>query len=372
MFRRFRYPDVVLGVSLPWAAIYCLLGWTASADRFAEAADQNAKASAVSRADRPPAGSGTVDPLPSWNEGRTKAAILDFVARTTRKGSSDFVPVLDRIAVFDNDGTLWPENPTPFEVAFALDSAKAMSARNPALREKPAYKAVAAGDVAALTADHLKLLVEIVLDTHSGQTVDEYRQAVADWIASARHPRFHRPYSECTYLPMQELLRLLRAKGYRTYIVSGGSADFMRVWSEKIYGIPPDQVVGTVFKTRYDLKDDRPTLMLLPEISHIDDKAGKPVAIHQFLGRKPIFCCGNSDGDHEMLQYTTIGHRPSFGLIVHHTDPEREYAYDAAPKSSGRLVEALAAAPRRGWTVVDMKSDWKQIFTNPDSPTPHP
>jgi len=367
MFRRFRDPDVVLGVSLPWAAIYCLLGWAALSDRLAEAADQDVKASAISTLGDPPPKPETIDPLPSWNEGPTKAAILDFVARTTRQGSSDFVPVLDRIAVFDNDGTLWPENPTPFEVAFALDSAEAMLVRNPALRGKPAYQAAAAGDVGALTANHLKLLVEIILDTHSGQTVDEYRRTVADWIATARHPRFHRPYSECTYLPMQELLRLLRAKGYRTYIVSGGSADFMRVWSERIYGIPPDQVIGTVFKTRYDLKDDRPTLMLLPEISHIDDRAGKPVAIHHCLGRKPIFCCGNSDGDHEMLQYTTIGRRPSFGLIVHHTDPEREYAYDASPKSSGKLVEALTAAPRRGWAVVDMKSDWKYIFMRPVS-----
>jgi hypothetical protein len=223
-----------------------------------------------------------------------------------------------------------------------------------------------------LTADRLKLLLEIVLDTHSGQTVDEYRRAVAGWIASAKHPRFQRPYSECTYLPMQELLRLMRAKGYKTYIVSGGSADFMRVWSERIYGISPEQVVGTVIKTRYELKDDAPTLTLLPEISLFDDKAGKPVAIHHVLGRKPVFCCGNSDGDHEMLQYTTIGHRPSFGLIIHHTDPEREYAYDAMPKSSGKLVEALAAAPRRGWTVVDMKTDWKQIFTSAESSRPPP
>lgn len=303
-----------------------------------------------------------VDPLPSWHEGKAKSAILEFVKKTTAEGSPDFVPVTDRIAVFDNDGTLWPENPIPFEVAFALDTAKAMMGKKPELRDKPAYKALAAGDIAALTDNHLKLLIELVMATHTGQTTEEFNKSVADWIATAKHPRFNRPYSETTYQPMQEVLKLLRANGYKTYIVSGGGQDFMRVWAQKVYGIPPEQVVGSVIKTKYELKDDEPTLTILPEFVLYDDKAAKAVAIHHFIGKTPVMCFGNSDGDHEMLQLTTIGRNPSFGLIVHHTDAEREYAYDAKPKSSGKLVEALEAAPKRGWIVVDMKNDWKQVL----------
>ncbi len=305
------------------------------------------------------------DPLPSWNEGKAKAAILDFVKATTTEGSPSFVPPSDRIAVFDNDGTLWPENPIPFEVAFALDTARAAMAKNPALKERPAYKALATGDVAALVDNHLKNLLELLVDTHAGQTTEDFDKSVADWIATAQHPRFKRLYSECTYQPMQEVLVLLRAKGYRTYIVSGGGQEFMRVWAQQVYGVPPEQVIGTVFKTKYELKNDKPTLTILPEIGLIDDKAGKPVAIHHLLGKTPVMCFGNSDGDHEMLQMTTIGRSPSFGLIVHHTDSDREYAYDAKPKSSGKLIEALAAAPKRGWVVVDMKNDWKQVFSIP-------
>jgi hypothetical protein len=302
------------------------------------------------------------DLLPSWNEGAAKQAILDFVRRTTTKDSKDFVAPTDRIAVFDNDGTLWPENPMPFEVAFSLDTAKAMLAKKPELAEKPAYKALAGGDVKALTENHLKLLLELVVATHAGQTTEQFNKAVADWIATARHPRFGRLYADCTYQPMQEVLTLLRANGYKTYIVSGGGQDFMRVWSQRVYGIPPHQVIGSVFKTRYQLISDKPMLIILPEIALIDDKAGKPTGIHAFIGKRPVMCFGNSDGDHEMLQLTTIGRQPSFGLIVHHTDDEREYAYDANPKSSGRLIEALAAAPKRGWLVADMKKDWKQVF----------
>ncbi|MGE3407351.1 MAG: HAD family hydrolase [Pirellulales bacterium] len=303
------------------------------------------------------------DPLPSWNAGTTKKAILDFVARTTRPGSPDHIPIDGRIAVFDNDGTLWPENPMPFEVAFSLDQAKKLLAERSELKEQPAYKAVAAGDVTALTADHLKLLRQIVVDTHSGQTAGEFSHAVKDWFSTARHPRFKRPYADCTYLPMQEVLSYLRANGYKTYIVSGGSADFMRVFAEKTYGIPPEQVIGTVFKTKYELVGDKPTITILPELAHFDDKAGKPVAIYHFIGRQPVMCFGNSDGDHEMLQYTTIGEARRFGLLVHHTDEKREYAYDSHPKSSGKLVEALAAAKERGWIVVNMQADWKQVFT---------
>jgi hypothetical protein len=306
----------------------------------------------------------TAGALPSWNEGAAKSAILDFVKKTTTEGSSEFVPAAERIAVFDNDGTLWPENPVPFEVAFSLETAKAMMAKKPELAQKPAYKALAGGDLKALTDDNLKLLLELVVATHAGQTTDQFDKAVADWIATAKHPRFGRLYSECTYQPMQEVLRLLRTNGYKTFIVSGGGQDFMRVWAEEVYGIPPEQVIGSVFKTKYELKDDRPTLTILPEIGLIDDKAGKPVGIRHFIGRIPTMCFGNSDGDHQMLQFTTIGRKPSFGLIVHHTDAEREYAYDATPKSSGKLVEALAAAPKRGWIVVDMKKDWNRMFAS--------
>lgn len=314
---------------------------------------------AFASAQEPPKG----NPLPSWNDGPAKKAILDFVAKTTKAGTSDFVPPDERIAVFDNDGTLWPENPVPFEVAYSLDVAKDRMKTKPELKDKPAYKALAGGDIAALADDHFKLLMQLILDTHAGMTTDEFNRAVADWIATAKHPRFNRLYSDCTYQPMQEVLRLLRASGYKTFIVSGGGQDFMRVWAQKVYGVPPEQVIGTVFKTKYELKDDKPTLRILPEIALIDDKASKPVGIHTFIGRTPTMCFGNSDGDHEMLQLTTIGRKPSFGLIVHHTDEEREYAYDAKPKSSGKLVEALAAAPKRGWTVVDMKKDWKRVLS---------
>src|SRR5262245_51183222 len=303
------------------------------------------------------------DPLPSWKEGAARKGILEFVKKTTTEGSPDFVRPADRIAVFDNDGTLWPENPMPFEVAFALDTAKAMMAKKPELKEKPAYKALANGDIAALTNNHLKLLLELMVDTHAGQTTEEFDKTVGDWIAAANHPRFGRLYSECTYLPMQEVLKYLRANGYKTFIVSGGGQDFMRVWAQKVYGIPSEQVVGSTFKLKYELKGDKPTLTILPEIALIDDKAGKPVGIRQFIGKRPVMCFGNSDGHHEMLQLTTIGRTPSFGLIVHHTDADREYAYDAHPKSSGKLVEALAAAPRRGWVIVDMKKDWANVFS---------
>lgn len=304
----------------------------------------------------------TVDPLPSWNEGRSKASILEFVVRTTKAGSPDLVPLEERVAVFDNDGTLWPENPVPFELAFTFDMAKARIGKQPELKDEPAYKALVAGDIAQLTEDNMKLLRQLIVDTHSGQTTEEFHQAVTAWIATARHPRFKRKYQDCTFLPMQEVLAYLRANGYRTHIVSGGSANFMRPWAEQVYGIPPGQVIGTVFKTKYELKDDKPTLTILPELALVDDKAGKPVGIHAFIGRRPVMCFGNSDGDHQMLQWTTIGRKTSFGLIVHHTDGDREYAYDAKPKSSGKLIEALQAAPQRGWTVVDMQKDWKVVF----------
>ncbi len=303
------------------------------------------------------------DPLPSWNEGPAKKSVLDFVARVTKEGSKDYVPPAERIAVFDNDGTLWCEDPIPFQLAFALDTLKKKLADHPEWKDDPAVRAVLAGDVPALIADHYKNLLRVMALTHAEMTTDEFDASVGEWIRTAKHPRFHRPYTECVYQPMLEVLSYLRANGFQTWIVSGGGADFMRVWTERVYGIPPQQVVGSYSRVKFEWRGDKPVLVKTLDALYVDDKEGKPPAIHEFIGRRPVMCFGNSDGDKAMLEYTTVGNpRPSFGLIVHHTDAEREYAYDAKPKSSGKLVEALADAPKRGWTVVDMKEDWKTIF----------
>jgi phosphoglycolate phosphatase-like HAD superfamily hydrolase len=315
-------------------------------------------------------GQGTVvapDPLPSWNDGAAKQAMLSFVERVTHEGSADFVPTAERIAVFDNDGTLWPENPIPFQAAYALDTLQKQAAKDPDLAARPMVQAALRGDVATLLeGPHHAGLLEVIAATHANQTVGEFETAVKDWLETARHPRYQRRYSELTYQPMQEVLALLRARGFKTFIVSGGGADFMRVWSEAVYGIPPEQVVGSTARTRFELRPDGPVLVKTMEQLFVDDKEGKPTGIHQYIGRRPIACFGNSDGDHAMLQYTTIRNpRPSFGMIIHHTDAEREYAYDANPRSSGRLVKALEEAQARGWTVVDMKADWREVFAKP-------
>jgi phosphoglycolate phosphatase-like HAD superfamily hydrolase len=304
------------------------------------------------------------DPLPSWNEGAAKQAILAFIAKVTNAESADFVPLAERIAVFDNDGCLWPENPLPFQVAFAIDELKRRLVSEPELAEEPMVQAAIAGDFAKLLAgEHFDGLMQILALTHAGMTAEEFRDAVQAWLQTARHPRFERPYDELTYQPMQELLRLLRANGFKNFILSGGGADFMRVWVERVYGIPPEQVVGSTARTKYELRESGPVLIKTLEYLFVNDKQGKPVGIHQFIGRRPVLCCGNSDGDQAMLQYTTINNPlPSFGLIVHHTDAEREYAYDAITKSTGKLVEALKEAPSRGWIVVDMKQDWNAVF----------
>jgi phosphoglycolate phosphatase-like HAD superfamily hydrolase len=303
------------------------------------------------------------DPLPSWNEGQSKKSILDFVARVTKKGSADFIPPEDRIAVFDHDGTLWPENPVPFEVAFTFDRIKMDAAKHPEWKTKQPYQAVLDNDQAALTAQGMKGVLELVTVTHSGMTTDEFTANVREWMKTAKHPRFDRPYTELAYQPMLELLRYLRKQGFKTFIVSGGTSQFMRVFTSEVYGIPPEQVVGTLFKVKFEMRSGKPVLAILPDTVFIDDKEGKPVGIQQLIGRQPLAAFGNSDGDLQMLQWTTIDRKPSFGLIVHHTDAEREYAYDAHPKSSGKLIEALKEAPERGWTVVDMKRDWKTIFS---------
>ena len=307
------------------------------------------------------------DPLPSWNEGAAKAAILDYVARVTAENGPDFVPVPERIAVFDNDGTLWPENPMPFQLAFAFDEVKRMAAQKPELKEDPMVKALLAGDFAKLLeGPHHEGLLHIVALTHAGMTVDEFSARVNDWMKTAQHPKFQKPYDQLTYAPMQEVLSLLRAKGFKTFIVSGGGADFMRVWSERVYGVPPEQVVGSTARVHYALRETGPVLLKSLDNLFVDDKAGKPAGIHQFIGRRPIMVFGNSDGDKEMLEYGTIANpRPSLGVIVRHTDAGREYQYDVNPKSSGTLVEALEDAPQRGWIVVSMKDDWNRVFSAP-------
>jgi phosphoglycolate phosphatase-like HAD superfamily hydrolase len=302
------------------------------------------------------------DPLPSWIDGATKRAIIDFVTRVTTAGSQEFVPVEARIATFDNDGTLWSEQPIYFQVAFALDRVKALAPQHPAWKRTQPFKAVLDGDLKSLTASGEKGFFEILTATHTGMTTDEFAASVSDWIATARHPRFQRPYTDLVYQPMLELLAYLRASGFKTYIVSGGTVEFMRVWTERIYGIPPEQVVGTTFVTQFQMKEDRkPVLVRQPKIDFLDDGPGKPVGIQKFIGRRPIFAFGNSDGDQQMLEWTAAGSGARFMGLVHHTDAEREWAYDRS-SPIGRLDKALDEASARGWLVVDMKSDWKKVY----------
>ncbi len=301
------------------------------------------------------------NPLPSWNDGAAKQSIIDFVTAVTREGSPDFVPVPQRIATFDNDGTLWCEHPMYNQLVFALDRVKAMAPLHPEWKDKQPFKAVLDGDMKALAASGEHGLMEVMMAAHAGMTADEFTKIVIDWIATARHPRFKRPYTELVYQPMLEVLAYLRANSFKTYIVSGGGIEFMRPWSERVYGVPPEQVVGSSIKTRFEMRQGRPELFRLPEVNFIDDKAGKPVGINQHIGRRPIAAFGNSDGDLEMLQWTTMSGGRRFGLIVHHTDAEREYAYDRDTEF-GKLDKALDAAVVNKWTVADMKKDWKVIF----------
>ena len=303
------------------------------------------------------------DPLPSWQDGTPKKALTAFIYKVTREDSPDFVPPAERIAVFDNDGTLWPENPMPFQLAFSIDEIKAQLPDHSEWKNEPAVEAAIAGNLGALLADNYKGLFRILQLTGAGMTTTEFADRVYAWLGSAKHPRFGRPYDQLAYQPMLEVLALLRDHGFKTFIVSGGGADFMRVFSERVYGIPPEQVVGSNTRAIYELHEDGPVLVKTMNDLFIDDKAAKPAGIHQFIGRRPIAAFGNSDGDKAMLEYTTINNsRPSFGMIIHHTDADREYAYDAKPKSSGKLVEALADAPARGWVVVDMAQDWRDVF----------
>ena len=301
------------------------------------------------------------DPLPSWNDGATKKAIVDFVSRVTRQGGPDFVQPSERIATFDNDGTLWSEQPMYFQLAFALDRVKALAPKHPEWKQKQPFSGILDGDMKAVAAAGEKGLLEVIAATHAGNTTEEFEKLVTEWIATARHPKLNRPYTDLVFQPMLELLAFLRANGFKTFIVSGGGVEFMRPWTERVYGIPPEQVVGSRAKVLYQVKDGRPELLRLAAIDHIDDKAGKPVGIHQVIGRRPIAAFGNSDGDFEMLEWTTSGSGPRFGLIVHHTDAAREWAYDR-DSHIGTLARALDEAPKRGWILADMKQDWKVIY----------
>lgn len=302
------------------------------------------------------------DPLPSWNTGTSKKAIIDFVTKTTKTGSTDFIPIADRIACFDNDGTLWSEQPMYFQLAFAIDRVKALAQQHPEWKTTQPFQSLLEGDMKTVMAGGEKTLMQIVMTTHSGMTTGEFDQAVKEWINTATHPGTKKLYKEMVYQPMLELLDYLRVNGYKTYIVSGGGIDFMRPWTQEVYGIPAEQVIGSSVKVKYEIVNGQPVLIKLPEINSIDDKEGKPVNIYQHIGKQPVFAAGNSDGDYAMLQWTsTATGYPRFGMIVHHTDLLREYAYDRK-SHIGNLEKGLDDAAKYNWLIVDMKTDWVKIY----------
>jgi phosphoserine phosphatase len=301
------------------------------------------------------------DALPSWNDGAAKARIVAFVQAVTEPDGKDFVPPAERIAVFDNDGTLWAEQPAYFQALFIRDRIQALAPKHPEWKTQEPYASLLKGDLKAVLAGGEKALLQLAMATHAGMSTDEFRQIVSDWIATARHPKTGRLYTEMTYAPMRELLDYLRTNAFKTFIVSGGGIEFMRPWAERVYGIPPEQVIGSSIRTRFEWRDGQPVLVRLAELNFIDDKAGKPVGIQQHIGRRPIAAFGNSDGDFEMLAWTTGGAGARLGVIVHHDDAEREYAYDRQ-SHIGKLDRGLNEAGARGWTVVSMKGDWKTVF----------
>ena len=301
------------------------------------------------------------DPLPSWNDTAPKRAIIRFVEQVTREGSPNFVPPAERIATFDNDGTLWAEQPLYVQLRFALDRVKLLAPRHPEWSNKEPFKRLLTTSREKQVPVTEAELMEIMLATHAGMTTDEFSRIVADWIATARHPQTGRLYTEMVYQPMLELMAHLRTNGFKTFIVSGGGIEFMRPWSQRVYGIPPEQVIGSSFKTKFELRDGQPVLVRLPEVNFIDDKEGKPVGIQAHIGRRPLAAFGNSDGDLPMLQWTAVGTGPRFCLLVHHTDAAREWAYDRK-SSFGRLDQGLTEAAQKGWTVVSMKDDWQVIY----------
>ena len=306
------------------------------------------------------------DPLSSWNEGSAKEAVVGFVDRVTNESGPDFVPPAERIATFDNDGTLWAEQPAYFQLFFAIDRVKAMAGEHPEWKNEQPFKAVLEDDMEALAASGEHGLLELVMATHAGMTTDEFQGVVQEWLATAKHPKTGVAYTEMVYQPMLELLDYLRANGFKTFIVSGGGIEFMRPWAEAVYGIPPEQIVGSSIKTQFEMREDGPVLVRLPEINFIDDKADKPVAIWRYIGHRPIAAFGNSDGDLQMLQWTAAGDGARLMLYVHHDDAEREWAYDR-DSHIGRLDAGLDEAEKNGWTVVSMKDDWGRIFPGQSS-----
>jgi hypothetical protein len=303
----------------------------------------------------------SIDPLPSWNEGKSKQSIIDFVNDVSNENSPNYIKPEDRIATFDNDGCLWSEQPYYFQLQFAIDRIKAMAPDHPEWKSTQPFKAVLENDMKTIMESGMKGLMEIIMTSHAGMTTDEFEQIVLEWINTARHPKTNKLYKEMIYQPMLELLENLRANGFKTYIVSGGGIEFMRPWTEEVYGIPPEQVIGSSIKTKFDMVDGHPVLIRLPEIDFIDDKDGKPVGIQKFIGKRPAAAFGNSDGDLQMLQWTAAGEGKRYCLIVHHTDAEREWAYDRE-SYIGKLDKGLDEANAKGWTVVDMKNDWNEIY----------
>jgi hypothetical protein len=301
------------------------------------------------------------DPLPSWNGTGPKQAITAFVEKVTKEGSPDFVAPAARIATFDNDGCLWAEQPMYFQAFFIFDRIKTLAPQHPEWKEKEPFASVLRGDVKSALAGGEKALLEMAMATHAGMTSDEFEKIVSDWITTAKHPKTGKLFTEMVYQPMLEVLSYLRANGFKTFIVSGGGIEFMRPWAERVYGVPPEQVVGSSIKTKYEVRDGKPVIIRLPDLNFIDDKEGKPIGIHQHIGRRPVMAFGNSDGDFQMLEWTTSGKGPRFSLIIHHTDAEREWAYDRE-SHIGKLAKGLDEAATKGWTVVSMKDDWKTIF----------
>ncbi|WP_319523580.1 HAD family hydrolase [Breoghania sp.] len=301
------------------------------------------------------------DPLPSWNDMASKKAIVAFVEKVTTPGSPDYVRPAERIATFDNEGTLWSEQPMYFQLFFAIDRVKALAPQHPEWKTREPFASVLKGDLKTALKGGEKALAQIFMATHAGMTTTEFENIVKDWVARARHPKTNRLYTGMVYQPMLELLAYLRSKFFKTYIVSGGGIEFMRPWTEAVYGIPPEQVVGSSIKTKFEMRDGKPVLVRLAELDFIDDKEGKPVGINAHIGRRPIAAFGNSDGDLQMLQWTMAGQGARFALLVHHTDGEREWAYDR-DSHIGCLDKALDEANAKGWTVVDMKNDWKRIY----------
>jgi phosphoglycolate phosphatase-like HAD superfamily hydrolase len=301
------------------------------------------------------------DPLPSWNNGKARQSIVDFVEKVTKPGSPDFVPAAERIATFDNDGTLWAEQPMYFQILFAFDRVKVLAPQHPEWKDKEPFASLLKGDLKGALAGGEKALMEIVGATHSGLTTEEFEKIVREWIATAKHPATKKPLTGMVYQPMLELLSYLRANGFKTFIVTGGGIEFMRVFAEQVYGIPPEQVIGSSGKLKFEMRDGKPVLVKLPAIDFIDDKDGKPIGIQTHIGRRPIAAFGNSDGDLQMLQWTAAGPGARLCLYVHHTDAAREFAYDRE-SHIGKLDKGLDEAATKGWTVVSMKDDWKTVF----------